>query len=54
MGADINPSTVIGHIGGSEGKLRVRLSPNPRGGLGRYANGYETTLPARKIIRRVE
>jgi hypothetical protein len=53
-GADINPSTVIGHIGGPEGKLRVRLSPNPRGTHeGRYASGYETTLPARKIIRKV-
>ena len=44
---------VTKHIGGRDGELRVLLAPNPRAVTDR-ASRYETTLPVRKIIRRVK
>jgi hypothetical protein len=45
--------TVVRIIGGRHGSLRIRLAPNPRSVLP-DAEPYETTLPYRKIIGRVD
>lgn len=46
--------TVKKHIGGREGEMRVLLAPNPRSDPSVRSQRYETTLQARKIIRRVK
>lgn len=45
--------TVKRHIGGRDGEMRVLLAPG-RSDSYDTTTRYETTLPARKIIRRVK